>query len=153
MSTFEITSSNHCTHFVVGAWEGQRSFSPSAPGVRWSARCVCSEGRRWHCWIWLFLSWPVWLSGGGGREGEEEVTASDRVGGRSQKMTNTFFNGENLPTHHTSPVVILSDSTVLLLHSFSFHYIREENYCVLCSCCDFYSFYFGLTISLLVWVF
>lgn len=45
----------------------------------------------------------------------EEVTALDRVGGRSQKMTNAVFNGENLPTHHISSVVIFTATNVLLL--------------------------------------
>lgn len=46
-------------------------------------------------------------------EEEEEVTASDRVGGRSQKMTNAVFNGENLLTHHTSSIVIFTATTDL----------------------------------------
>lgn len=66
MNTFERTSQESspslcCLCFL----EGQRSFSPSAPAVRWAVRYVCSAERPWRCQTWLFLSWPVWLSGRG----------------------------------------------------------------------------------------
>lgn len=44
-------------------------------------------------------------------------------------MTNTSFNGKNLPTHHPSSVVIFTATTALLLpHKIRFlsQYVREQ---------------------------
>ena len=59
---------------------------------------------------------------------EEEGTASDRVGGRSQKMTNALFNGENLPTHQPSSVVIFTATTVLILINYFKFYPSHRMY-------------------------
>ena len=46
---------------------------------------------------------------------EEEVRVSDWVGRRWEKMTNTLFHGENLPTHPPNWVVVVTATTVPLL--------------------------------------
>ena len=60
-------------------------------------------------------------------EEEEEVTASDRVGGRSKKMTNAVFNGENLLNHHTRSVVIFTATTVVIVpQEFKFSFLQKD---------------------------
>lgn len=69
--------SNDCVFSVQGSKvRGQGSLLPSAPAGRWAVLCVCSGWRRWRCWIWIFGSWPVWLSGCG----KKRVSVSHKVG-------------------------------------------------------------------------
>lgn len=58
---------------------------------------------------------------------EEEVAASDKVGGKSKNMTNTLFNDENLLTHCIGPSsVVIFTLIIIFLYSNNFTFILSH---------------------------
>lgn len=120
MNTFEMTPRCHCAHFsVVGGTRLFLTFS--------SSRSLSSP----LCLLWrkalalpdlailILASLVFWVW-------EEEVAASDKVGGKSKNMTNTLFN-ENLLTHCIGPSsVVIFTLTIIFLYSNNFTFILSH---------------------------